>query len=106
MTVPVTKEVFNRFALPEEFSFEKTIVPVRLAQHEGQNLISRSQAKRLTRRFEKFQTVILDFSGVEEIGQGFANEVFRVFKTAHPEIDMTPIKMTDEVRAMIRRVEG
>jgi len=100
-----TKEVFDRFALPEEFSFAKTIVPVRLAQHEGEKLISRSQAKRLTRRFEKFQTVILDFSGVEEIGQGFADEVFRVFKTAHPEIDMTPIKMTDAVRAMIRRVQ-
>jgi hypothetical protein len=27
--------------------------------------------------------VILDFTGVETIGQGFADELFRVFATAH-----------------------
>jgi len=86
-----TKEIFDRFALPEEYSFAKTIVPVRLAQYEGEKLVSRSQAKRLTRRFERFQTVILDFSGVEEIGQAFADEVFRVFHNANPAITMTPI---------------
>ncbi len=35
-------------------------------------------------RFERFQTVVLDFTGVEEIGQDFADEVFRVFQRAHP----------------------
>ncbi|MCM0045168.1 MAG: DUF4325 domain-containing protein [Burkholderiaceae bacterium] len=98
-----TREVFDQFALPEEFSFAKTIVPVRLAQHEGEKLVSRSQAKRLTRRFERFQTVILDFSGVEEIGQAFADEVFRVFQNAHPQITMAPIKATEAVTAMISR---
>jgi DNA-binding transcriptional ArsR family regulator len=99
-----TKEIFDRFALPEEFSFAKTIVPVRLAQHEGEKLVSRSQAKRLTRRFEKFQTVMLDFAGVEEIGQGFADEVFRVFQNAHPEINMHPCRMSPAIEAMIKRV--
>lgn len=99
-----TKEVFDKFALPEEFSFAKTIVPVRLAKHEGETLVSRSQAKRLTRRFERFQTVILDFTGVGEIGQAFADEVFRVFSKAHPMINMVPVKMTAEVKAMIKRV--
>ena len=101
-----SKEVFDRFALPEEFSFAKTIVPVKLAQYEGEKLVSRSQAKRLTRRFERFHIVILDFSGVEEIGQGFADEVFRVFKNAHPEIEMTPIQTSDAVLAMIKRVQN
>ncbi len=100
------KEVFDRFALPEEYSFAKTIVPVRLAQHEGEKLVSRSQAKRLTRRFERFQTVILDFSGVEEIGQAFADEVFRVFQSAHPEISMTPVHTSEAVRHMITRATG
>lgn len=99
-----TKEVFDRFALQEEFSFAKTIVPVKLAQHEGEKLVSRSQAKRLTRRFERFQTVILDFSGVEEIGQAFADETFRVFQSAHPEISMIPLHMNAAVEAMVRRV--
>src|SRR5690606_30821783 len=59
-----TSEVFDRFAAPEEYTFAKTIVPVRLAQYEGEKLVSRSQAKRLTMRFERFKTVILDFEGV------------------------------------------
>ncbi|WP_442782757.1 STAS-like domain-containing protein [Collimonas fungivorans] len=100
------KEVFDRFALPEEFSFAKTTVPVRLAQHEGETLVSRSQAKRLTGRFERFQSVILDFSGVDEIGQAFADEVFRVFQNAHPEISMIPFKASASITAMIKRVQN
>ena len=101
-----TREVFDKFALPEEFSFAKTIVPVKLAQYEGETLVSRSQAKRLTRRFERFQTVIVDFSGVEEIGQAFADEVFRVFANANPKIEMVPVKMSKSVKAMVRRVQN
>ncbi len=61
---------------------------------------------RITRGFERFQTVILDFSGVEEIGQAFADEVFRVFQTAHPDIAMTPIHTSDAVNAMISRAKA
>jgi anti-sigma regulatory factor (Ser/Thr protein kinase) len=40
--------VFERFSGgPDEYSFERTIVPVRLARIGEENLISRSQAKRL-----------------------------------------------------------
>jgi len=99
------KEVFDKFAAPEEYSFAKTIVPVRLAQHEGETLVSRSQAKRLTRRFERFETVILDFVGVGEIGQAFADEIFRVFANAHPSLKMVPINMSSEVKAMISRAQ-
>lgn len=100
------KAVFDSFAEPDEFTFDKTIVPVRLAQHEGEKLVSRSQAKRLTLRFERFRKVILDFTGVETIGQAFADEVFRVFQTAHPEITMTPTHMTADVDGMIKRALG
>lgn len=101
-----TKEVFDKFALPEEFSFAKTIVPVKLAQYEGEILVSRSQAKRLTRRFERFQKVILDFAGIETIGQAFADETFRVFAKANPNLTMIPIHMSPAVRAMIKRVQN
>lgn len=99
-----SKEVFDRFAEPDDFTFAKTIVPVRLAQHEGEKLVSRSQAKRLTLRFDQFKTVMLDFQGVEEIGQGFSDEIFRVFHLAHPEIRMIPLNTTAAVQAMISRV--
>ncbi len=98
------QEVFNAFAAPEEYTFAKTIVPVRLAQHEGEKLVSRSQAKRLTQRFERFQTVVLDFDGVAEIGQAFADEVFRVFQQAHPATELVPIHMTPAVEKMFKRV--
>ncbi len=85
---------------------DKSTIPVRLFQHEQERLVSRSQAKLLTRQFERFQTVILDFSGVEEIGQAFADEVFRVFQAAHPEITMTPVHTSAAVNAMISRAKA
>ena len=99
----ITNDVFYAFAPPEELTFAKTIVPVRLALYEGEKLVSRSQAKRLTMRFERFQTVILDFDGVETIGQAFADEVFRVFQNAHPSITMIAHRMTTDVEAMVNR---
>lgn len=98
-----TKEIFDKFAAPDEYTFAKTIVPVRLAQHEGEKLVSRSQAKRLTLRFERFKSVILDFAGVEEIGQAFADEVFRVFQKAHPDTRLVPIHMVSAVKNMVER---
>lgn len=101
-----TREVFDKFAAPEEYTFAKTLVPVRLAQHEGEKLVSRSQAKRLTLRFERFQTVVLDFDAVAEIGQAFADEVFRVFQNAHPGTTLVAINMTPRVEAMVSRARA
>ena len=63
------EEIFDEYRSGEDYAFSKTIVPVRLAQYEHENLISRSQAKRLMARVEKFNTVILDFKKVETVGQ-------------------------------------
>jgi len=101
-----TKEIFDKFAAPEEYTFAKTIVPVKLGQYEGEKLVSRSQAKRLIFRFDKFRTVILDFSGVEEIGQAFSDEVFRVFQKAHPDIKLVPMNMTVAVKDMVARAKA
>lgn len=97
------KEVFDKFATPEEYTFSKTIVPVRLGQYEGEKLVSRSQAKRLIFRFEKFKTVVLDFTGIEEIGQAFADEVFRVFQNTHRDTELIPVNMTPSVSNMVSR---
>ncbi len=101
-----TKEIFDKFAAPEEYTFAKTIVPVKLGQYEGEKLVSRSQAKRLIFRFEKFRTVILDFAGVEEIGQAFSDEVFRVFQKAHPDTSLVPVNMTAAVKDMVSRAKA
>lgn len=98
--------IFDEFAAPEEYTFAKTIVPVRLAQYEGEKLVSRSQAKRLYQRFERFRHVVLDFEGVAEIGQAFADELFRVFATAHPDTMLAPIHMTTAVSQMVKRAQA
>lgn len=95
--------VYAQFAEPDDFTFSKTIVPVRLARHEGEKLVSRSQAKRLVSRFEKFKTVMLDFTDVEEIGQAFADEIFRVFALSHPGVELIPFHATTAVQQMIAR---
>lgn len=102
----VMKRVFDEFAAPEEYTFAKTVVPVRLAQYEGEKLVSRSQAKRLYQRFERFRHVVLDFEGVAEIGQGFADELFRVFAAAHPGVELAPVNMTEAVAQMVSRARA
>jgi len=99
-----TAEVFNKFMnAPEDFDFSKTIVPMKLAQLGDEQLISRSQAKRLIARFDRFKIVILDFKGVNEIGQAFADELFRVYANAHPQVELTPNNMTEQVERMWMR---
>ena len=95
--------VFDDFAGPDEFQFNKTVIPVRLAQYGNEKLVSRSQAKRLLARIERFQKVIFDFDGVPTIGQAFADEIFRVYAQSHPDIIFLPVKMEENVEKMIRR---
>lgn len=88
---------------PDEFTFSKTRILFRREQHEGEQLVSRAQAKRVARRFEKFSHVILDFDGVAEIGQAFADEIFRVFAREHPGVRLIPENTSEGVAQMIRR---
>lgn len=97
------KEVFDSFTSDEEYGFTKTVVPVRLAQYGDERLVSRSQAKRLLARVDRFKVVVFDFDGVESIGQAFADEVFRVFRNHHPDIETRYIKANTEVTRMISR---
>lgn len=102
----VLNAVFVEFAAPDEFRFDRTVVPVRLAQYEGEKLVSRSQAKRLSNRFERFRNVVLDFEGVSEIGQAFADELFRVFAGDHPQVLLAPVNMNDTVANMVKRAQA
>lgn len=100
------KEVFDRFATGEDYGFTKTHIPVSLLKYGEENLISRSQAKRLLAGLQKFKEVILDFEGINSIGQAFADEIFRVFRNEHPNIRLIPINTMDEVKKMITRAES
>ncbi len=65
--------------------------------------ISRSQARRIMSGLEKFKTIILDFSGVETVGQAFADDVFRVWKNRHAGVKIVPKNMNENVVFMIKR---
>ena len=94
------RKVFDEYT-DEDYTFSKTHVPVRLAQYGQENLISRSQAKRVLSRFGQFSEVLLDFNGVEFIGRAFADEIFRVFQTANPHVKFVVVNACPSVRALI-----
>ena len=95
------KKIFDKYSDKEDLGFVRTVVPVRLAQYGNDKLISRSQAKRVLARVELFKIVVLSFEGVPTIGQAFADEIFRVFANAHPEIGLFPVHTNSEVKRMI-----
>ena len=96
-------EVFERYAPPHTHSFSKTDIPLMLALEGDEKLMSRSQAKRVLSRAEKFKEIVLDFKGIDLIGQAFADEIFRVFQTADPDTKITFINASPQVEAMIKR---
>lgn len=96
-------DIFDDFAEADEYSFNKTIVPIRLAKMGNENLVSRSQAKRVLLRLENFKTIIFDFVEVDRIGQAFADEIFRVYQNKHKDIALKYTNTTKAVEQMIQR---
>ena len=98
------EDVFSEFA-PEayDYQFQKTRVLVKLLQSE---YVSRSEAKRLLLNLDRFSEVELDLRGVRQLGQGFADEVFRVFASNHPQIQVRALNANHSISAMIRHVAG
>ena len=100
-----TQQVFDKFT-SDDFSFTKTHVPVFLARYGNENLVSRSQAKRLLARFERFKEIVLDFDTVDSIGQAFADEIFRVFTNQNPGIHLIPVNTNEQIQKMIAHVRN
>lgn len=98
------KNIFEQYTSQEGYSFDKTVVPVALAQYGNEFLVSRSQAKRLVSGLDRFRVIILDFAGIDQIGQGFADEVFRVFKNKNPHIHIIPANSNTDISGMIAHV--
>lgn len=95
--------IFNLFA--SDFSFSKTIVAITLAKYEGEQLVSRSQAKRILNRIESFREVILDFKGIGFIGRAFADEIFRVYQNQHPEIVFQVLDANEQITGLINEAK-
>lgn len=95
------KDVFDRHSI-EEFEFDRGTFRVSLVSH-GREFISRSEAKRLAVGLNLYGAVELDFNGVDFVGQGFVDELFRVWVNANPGTEITYANANDAVRFMIER---
>lgn len=102
-TSRTVQEVFDGYATVDG-GFSSTRVPLKLAVYGNERLVSRSQAKRVLTRFERFREVFLDFEGISSIGQAFADEVFRVFRSQYPGVKLIAIHAGEEVQDMIHHV--
>ena len=78
-----------------EGGFIKTRIPMKNVFDSSP--VSRSQAKRICNRLEKFKEVLLDFDGVQWMGQGFAHQLFVVFANQHPDFRLIPINMNEDI---------
>jgi anti-sigma regulatory factor (Ser/Thr protein kinase) len=103
--VPRLEDLFAAYTDAESLEFTRTRATIKLAAF-GSTLVSRSEAKRLVARLTEFRHATLDFSGVEVVGQGFCDEVFRVFARAHPEVTLEPVGMNDTVTFMVGRARA
>jgi hypothetical protein len=90
-----------------EFSRDHAFVttrPVVKLFEIGTTFVSRSEARRLLDGLEAdFDTVEVDFAGVTDVGQGFVDELLRVWPAAHPDKSVIPINMNPAVQFMIER---
>lgn len=100
-TKTVTK-IFDLFANVDE-GFFRTQIPVSHMFPYG-GPVSRSEARRLGEIISKFKEVILDFSGVVEVGQAFAHELFVVWQKNFPNIELKVENANADVSKMIQRV--
>ncbi len=96
-------EIFNLYAQIDG-GFNVTMIP--LKNMFDSSPVSRSQAKRVCQRLEKFEEVIFDFNGLDWMGQGFAHQIFVVFQNDHPNIKLKPINMSKDVEQMYLHVTG
>jgi len=75
------------------------------ASTQGSQLLARSQARELLQGKDMFQVVILDFANVSSIGQGFADEIFRVYPSRHEGVSIVDVNANPAVSWMIRRAK-
>ena len=85
------------------YGFEHTQVCLKLLGG-SEMLMSRADARRVASRLTAFGQAEIDFAGVPAVGHGFADELFRVFRRSHPDVQLLPIKMAPAVGAMVASI--
>ena len=94
------ESVFGGYS--SEFEFDRSQVVVKLFQH-GETFISRSEARRIAVGLDQFRVVVVDFVDIQSVGQGFVDELFRVWASGHEGTRLEPVNMNAAVEFMVRR---
>lgn len=94
------KRVFDKFT-GDDYEFDQNIVKINLSKHE--RLMSRSEAKRLLLGLDEYSVLDFNFKNVAEVGQGFCDEIFRVYANRNPGKILSYHNASDVVRYMIER---
>jgi anti-sigma regulatory factor (Ser/Thr protein kinase) len=95
------RDVFGKFERDDRH-FRNTHVPIKLVQYSpGDELVSRSQAKRLLARFDEFGEVLLDFQGIQDVGRAFIDEIFRVYRLDHPKTKLSWMNVNEDIDKLI-----
>ena len=100
-----TRSVFDRYTRDFKFELHSPLLvnPYIVSLPTG-DFLSRSEAKKIIAGAESFKSIILDFKNIENIGQGFADEIFRVFASQHPTIIISHKNANEFILRMIAHV--
>jgi hypothetical protein len=100
-TTIAPRDVYAELSNPATGRYDKTTIHVDLFKEHGGSFVSRTEAKAIGTRLEGFEDIELDFAGISEIGQGFADQLFRVWARENPSSRLVPINANPAILAMI-----
>ena len=104
-SLPALFEYYSRADDDGIPQFAVTSIPVSVAAATD-TYATRSAARELLAGKQQFRVIILDFSSVENIGQGFADEVFRVYQGQNPTVTIEPVHMNEQVAFLVDQARG
>lgn len=94
------KDIFDKYT-GEDYEFNQNIVKINLSGHT--RLMSRSEAKRLLLGLDEYAVLDFNFQNVDTVGQGFCDEIFRIYANKNPGKTLSYHNTSDVVRYMIER---
>lgn len=98
-TTATLSRVMDDVSGPSSQGLDRT--SIRVSLFSTGDFVSRSEAKLVGSRLEPFGVVELDFTGVDAVGQAFADELFRVWALQHPGVDLVAVHTNPAIDAMI-----
>ena len=107
-TLRTTSQVLKEYGSITTSSpaISKICRPVRLVLYSAETLFSRTQARRVLKHIVGFDIAVLDFLDVDIIGPAFADQIFRVFSSEHPEIRLLHCNANRHIETVIQAAKN